>query len=244
MKRIAFLLITIFLLSSCNMQSEAQTTKNIVEEFGFVDMLADEIADINSMEAITEISSQIILCEVKDRTEMIWTETNMFNFTYEVEVIEVYLDTHDNLEPGDIITVSSSEGLVPAKEAAEIVSETPRAQKLGILQGEYNDNDYIRCSAWDAIPIEVGKTYLMYLDDCYLEREGKYAESGRTYLFEYADNAVYQKRNMEDTGLSFHEILTQVKDHIDKRTGRADEIGYYPYLEELGRQQAASADLE
>ncbi len=37
------------------------------------------------------------------------------------------------------------------------------AKKLNILQGEYNDNEYITSSTWDAVPIEVGKTYIMFI---------------------------------------------------------------------------------
>ena len=61
--------------------------------------------------------------------------------------------------------------MVTAKEAAAMVKDTLRAKKFGILQGEYADNEYIRCSTWGAIPIEVGKSYILFLTDEYYEKD-------------------------------------------------------------------------
>ncbi len=124
------------------------------------------------------------------------------------------------------------------ERAAELIADTPRAKKLGILQGEYTDEDYIISSTWNAIPVEVGNCYLMYLDDDYLVSEGVYAESGRSYLYEYHDQVVYSGRDMIKIESSLSEILETVSGYISMRTGRADEIGDTAYMMELGERQS------
>ena len=146
------------------------------------------------------------------------------NFKYSVKVLDIIMDVDDSLKIGDTITVSSSEGIMKASEAAELVKDDPVAKKLNILQGEYSDNEYITSSTWDAVPIEVGKTYIMFITDRYLETEGLYSESGRSFLFE-CDNS------------KTDDIIEKIKAQAALRTGRADEVGASQYMTELGERQ-------
>ncbi len=211
--------------------------RNIVETFGYIEPMGDMIADVNNYEAITELSSQIVLCEIKDLVDVTVTEIGLFSFRYDIEILDILLDVGDRLQIGDTVQITSSEGILKAVDAAELIADTPRAKKLGILQGEYSDDDYIIASTWDAIPVEVGNCYLMYLDDDYLESEGVYAESGRSYLYEYHDQVVYSGRDMIKNESSLSEILETVSGYISMRTGRADEIGEAAYLLELQDRQ-------
>ena len=68
------------------------------------------------------------------------------NFKYSVKVLDIIMDVDGSLKIGDTITVSSSEGIMKASEAAELVKDDPVAKKLNILQGEYSDNEYITSS--------------------------------------------------------------------------------------------------
>ena len=211
--------------------------RNIVETFGYIEPMGSQVADVNNYEAITELSSQVVLCEVKKLLDVSVTDVGLFSFRYEIEISDILLDVGDRLEIGDTVQITSSEGILKAVDAAELIADTPRAKKLGILQGEYTDEDYIISSTWNAIPIEIGNSYLMYLDDDYLETEGVYAESGRSYLYEYHDQVVYSGRDMIKIESSLSGILETVSGYISMRTGRADEIGEAAYLLELQDRQ-------
>lgn len=235
------LMMFISMMSSCGMMSN-QSDKDeriIIEEFGYINpSMSSQIADVNNLEAVTELSSHIIKCKVKSLDDVTYTDVNLFNFEYSVEVIDIMLDVNDTLETGDIISVTSSEGIIKAAEAAEMIKDTPRAKKLGILQGEYQDNEYIISSTWDAIPIEVGKTYIMFITDRYLDDEGVYSESGRSFLYEVEEQTVFSSRAMTINDNSTNDILSDIISQIEIRTGRADEVGATQYMIELGEQQS------
>lgn len=242
MRKMSFFSIAMILLivSLCSCQAEERI---IVQEFGFTTpSMGFAIADVNNIEAVTELSSQVVLCHVDSLEEVEFTDTNNFNFRYKIEILDILMDTSEALQAGDIIEVTSSEGILKASEAAALIKDTPRAQKLGILQGEYQDNEYIVSSTWDAIPIEVGKTYVMYLTDRYLESEGVYAESGRSFLYEYSGKTIYSSRSMEKSDTSLAAVISDIEAQIALRTGRADEVGADQYMEELGARQQAERE--
>ena len=155
---------------------------------------------------------------------------------------QVHTTPFDNINIGDIIPVTSSEGIMKASEAAKMIKDSPRAKKFGILQGKYNDNDYITSSTWDAIPIEVGKTYIMFITDRYYADEGVYAESGRSFLFEVEEQSVYSSRAMTRNKKTTNDIVSEILAQIEVRTGRADEVGVDQYMIELGEKQKNSND--
>lgn len=229
------------MMSSCEMMSNKndKTERVIVEEFGYITpSMSSQIADVNNLEAVTELSSHIIKCKVVSLDNVTFTDVNLFNFEYSVEVLDIMLDVNNTLEAGDIISVTSSEGIIKATEAADMIKDTPRAKKLGILQGEYQENEYITSSTWNAIPIEVGKTYIMFITDRYLADEGVYSESGRSFLYEVEDQAVFSSRTMSISEKNENDIIIDIMSQIEARTGRADEIGATQYMIELGEQQA------
>lgn len=234
--------------SDCGSASiKNDSDRNIVYEFGYKELMGYMIADVNNLEAICEISSQVIQCDVLSVDNVIYTDNNLFNFEYTVEIENILLDTSSQLNVGDKISVTSNEGVMKAADAADMIASDPRSIKLGILQGEYGDNDYITCSTWDAIPIETGKSYIMFITDDYLEAEGVYAETGYSYLFEYSDNTVHNSRAASLNSNSTDDILQAIEAQLELRTGRVDEVGFYQYVDELGASQssgqAATADV-
>ena len=64
----------------------------------------------------------------------------------------------------------------------------------------------------------------MFITDRYLETEGLYSESGRSFLFECDDS------NNDD-------ITEKIKAQAALRTGRADDVGASQYMNELGERQ-------
>lgn len=237
------LMMLLFMMSSCVTTSvstnDSIDDKIIVEEFGYVTpSMSSQIADVNNLEAVTELSSHIIKCKVISLDDIKYTDINIFNFEYSVEIIDILLDVNDSLDIGDVIPVTSSEGIIKATDAAALIKDTPRAQKLGILQGEYQENEYITSSTWDAIPIEVGKTYIMFVTDRYLADEGVYSESGRSFLYEVSEQTVFSSRTMSMNERSTNDLLDDIFSQIELRSGRVDEVGASQYMRELGEQQA------
>jgi len=238
---ILLMLLTVVLIScensvSSDMSAETEEERVIVKTLGYVDLtMGSPIADVNSLDVITELSTQTVLCSIESVEKISTTEMNFLNFNYNVKILDIYMDTNDRLEIGDVIPVSTSEGIIKANEAAEMFKYSSRAQKYGIVQGDYADNEYFVSSVWNAIPIEVGKQYIMYLTDEYLETDGVYAEGGRQFLYEYTEQNVYSTRDRIPE--STDQVIEKIKSHIANRTGRADEIGYYPYLDELAEKQ-------
>lgn len=231
---------------ACNIDQSPKTKqfadgRVFVYEFTSENVVGTYLADYNTLEAVTELSSQFVKCRINKTNHVEYTDTNRLSFEYEVEILDIYLNIDNRIAIGDVIRVVSSEGMMKAREAAALLDES-RAEKLGILREElYLEDEYVTSSAWDAIPIEVGKTYLMFLTDDYLETEGVYVESGLSYLYEYDDQTVYCRNRMFVSDLTTGEILSQMQAQIEKRTGRADEVGRQQYLVELGEKQRQEA---
>ncbi len=233
---IAALTITCF-AGSCENVSQVDD-RVIVKEFGYsAQSMTSQVADVNNLEAVTELSSQVIKCEIVSLDDASVNELGVLSFKYSVKVLDIIMDINDSLEIGDTITVSSSEGIMKASEAAELMKGNATAKKLNILQGEYNDNEYITSSTWDAVPIEVGKTYIMFITDWYLESEGLYSESGRSFLFEYDGQNVVHERSAVMSQKSTDDIVDEIKAQVELRTGRVDEVGAAQYMNELGERQ-------
>lgn len=212
-----------------------------VQEFGTDPaQMGTSISGLDTWAEVTEMASHIFIGHIKDVKHVSVLETNDLWFHYDVEVIDILMNTHEPLEIGDRITVSATEGVLRASEAKALIGDSARAQKFGILQNEsYADNEYVRASACNAIPIEVGKTYLMYVTDQYLEEEGLYAHMGRSHLFECNDNEVRIGRTFNLAESSFDEILTEAKTLIAQRSGQADILGYTGYI-----QAVMNGDIE
>jgi len=231
MKRIiVYLLTAAMLLSSC---AKDEPERNIAAQFGFSknDALSFSAVDY-TVDIITEVSSHIAAVEIVS-VESGALEELSADFKYEVKVVKEFLDTTDTISKGDFLLVQCNEGTMPARDAQTLMAGT--GAEL-YLTGEYGENDWIIASNHGALPVEVGKTYLMFLTDDYLEPHGMYAECGSQYLFEYKDGlfpSLYAE-NADAASVT----LADVKSAVKKRTGRADEIGLEAYIRELN--EAAS----
>lgn len=235
-------IILILIFSSCqNAELNSDTINEITEPekiiirtFGVKDnSLASYIVDFNNLEYITELSTQIMMLKVLSMDEAEVGSLGNLNFQYTAEIMEIYLDTSGNFEVHDEIHFASNEGMMKAKDAAKLFEGSARAKKLGILQGEYADNEYIASSNYNAVPIEVGKTYIVYLSDEYLESDGSYTDIGRSYLYEV--NTTNARMGYEDPieTKQTNDIISQIKEDIQNRTGRVDEIGPKAYRSEI-----------
>lgn len=237
----ATLFLVLITFVSCGDAYSPFAEMNFVKEYGWTDssqIMASPIADTNNPEAIAELSSQVVICEISALDRAIVNGIGDLHFYYTATIKEILYDRDLIFTVGDSITVSSSEGILPANEAKALYHDSAYAKKYGVMQGEYSADDYVRSSFDNAIPIQVGETYLMYLTDRYFAREEVYAENGQQYLYLCKDNTLYAGREGVKTDVTLEKMKMQVSKQMAARTGRADEIGHSAYLNELGKRQA------
>lgn len=203
--------------------------------------LSSTWVDTKTFEAVNELSTQIVKCKITGINYLQTTVMNTISFKFDAVVEEIYMDIGDQLDVGDSIIVSSSNGIIKASEAEELFKDDSSAKKYGIFQdGPYDENDYAVYSNFDSVPIEVGMSYVIYLSDDYLESEGVYADCGFSYTYAITDNgSVYSGADITKSDMNESELIKFVKDGIEARTGRVQEVGRSEYLSELAERQAA-----
>ena len=199
--------------------------------------MASEIADVNNIEAVTEMATQILLVNINKLEKVSVTQLYLLDFTYDATIEKIYMDISGKLKKGDSITVTSPQGIIKGTEFVKLAKNSKHAQKYGYANREYTENDYIISSVFDGIPIEEGKKYIMYLSDDYLEKYSVYPDIGRMYLYEYTYGVLYKGSDYIKMNVSIKELEAQISKDIKNRTGRADEIGVDAYIDELGELQ-------
>lgn len=208
----------------------------IVAEYGSREQVGYSAVNIDAPETVAEMSSQIVICKILALEDMKVNLLGDPSIHYQMYILDILMDVSERLSVGDTVTVTSGDGIIPASFAYEKARK--RYKKLrGLDRDSYAENEYILSSQLDAIPMEVGKTYLMFLTDEYLENEAVYAESGRSYLYELTDGAVFYTRDRIQDDRTEDELLEDIRELIDNRTGIADEIGVNAYMRELEEQQ-------
>lgn len=238
-KRIVAVVLALIILSGCTSLSVTNSAeKNIITVLGFEDMsMANLIADVDNLEAVTELSSQLIECKVVDILDVSYTETDELYFQYNVEITNVLYDARNVLSEGDFIIVGSNNGLIPATIAAEKFGNKPRMQKVGLLQGEYTENDYVMGSVYGCIPLEVGEVYILFITDRYIDVENIYADSSRSFVYKIEGNRVYTGRDKEISEFKKNELVKMLESYTSKRTGMVDDVGAFEYMRWLGERQ-------
>ena len=214
----------------------AEPGRIIVAEYGSREQVGYTFVDLDAIETVAEMSTQIVICRVLGLEDMKVDIVGTPSIHYQMYVLDILMDVNERLSVGDTVTVTSGEGIIPASFAYERARK--RYKKLrGLDREDYAENEYILSSYLDAIPMEVGKTYLMFLTDRYLENESVYAESGRAYLYELTDGAVYYTRDRIPYPRTEDELIADIGVLIANRSGRADEIGEDAYMLELEEEQ-------
>jgi len=236
-----FLIIILLSVTSCMSDPVTLPERNIVENFGYKSNdMALLIADTNFIEAITEMSTQIVLCSVDSLNNVAFHETGTIEFRYDIKIEKIYMDVGNKLNEGDTVPLSTTEGILKGIDFLALVKDSSRAKKLGYAYRTYGDDEYITSSMYDAIPIETGRKYIMYLTDDYLDEYNVYAEIGNEFLYDVTDAVLYKNLDYNKMDISFKELEKQILTDIENRTGRADEIGADAYIEELGELQRAN----
>jgi len=206
------------------------------------DSMFSLIADINNIDAVTELSTQIILCHVEKVNDIVFTEHYTLNFEYTVTVKDIIFDVNKRLKVGDSITVSTPKGLIKGNDFTELVKDTEHAKKFGYQDRVYKENEYIASSSFRGIPMEAGKDYIICLTDIYVDSVKIYVDEGCRFLWEYTNGVIYTGLEYVKTDVGYEELKSNLNRVLARRTGRADEIGAMEFIKELGVRQAAEKE--
>lgn len=229
------------LFCSCSQTEEYDPWegKNIVKSDVQSGELTSWMADTREFDAVNELSTQVIKCKVKGINKLETTVMGTISFKLDVEVEDIYLDIGDQLNVGDSIVISTNNALMTANDVLEKLSVSD-ARNYNILQdGPYGENDYVLYSAFDGTPMELNGSYIIYLTDRYFDSEGVYADIGYSHVYAIKDSGIYVGDDITKSDMNERELIKFVKDGIEARTGRVQEVGEDQYLSELAERQAA-----
>ncbi|MBQ4042616.1 MAG: hypothetical protein IJD06_01375 [Clostridia bacterium] len=207
----------------------------------------------DTTEVITELSTRIVVCTLREREVQKWDAANGFQSLYTAEIDEILMDVRGTLAAGEIIRFSSYEGLIPVHQASAAMETMPasastqRSRELTALLRAAPEDSFVLSSGHDGIPLVVGNTYLVYLSDWGMEPYRKemgsdivlieepddfFTESGLSHMYELRRGKVYRGRDTVPMEITEKQLKEQIRDHISRRTGIAHEIGVFPYLQQ------------
>ena len=154
-------------------------------------------------------SDFLVRCRVIGCEGVRCDDSGNFRFTYDVGVTEVLMGQGDAPAPGDRIDVLSTEGVLSAAEAVERHRSSDVRDRIAAAAASYGDRAFVICSESDAIPIEVGRTYLMFLSSD--APKGQYAEVGASCLYEIDGQTVRQGRRRLTCECSADELIGDLR---------------------------------
>jgi len=233
MKRIIVLLAAIlFILISCQKQHSDIMTEREQEiaarsVAGIVGIGENSLIkwaiDVRDINAVTKSASQIVLCRIEKLEKV--SLGYMFgdlNFEYEVTIEDIYMDINNILSIGDKVTVSSAKGIITGNEykklAASAYSRTRAVSHvIEYSNREYEENEYILSSSFNSIPFEVGRTYVMYLTDDWIEKNNCYFETGYEFSYEYTEGILYYGIEYKKMDIDIIELKEQILNDVKNR---------------------------
>ncbi|MHC1693956.1 MAG: hypothetical protein AB9835_01480 [Eubacteriales bacterium] len=141
-------------------------------------------------------------------------------FTYTASIEELYFDRDDKFNNKKEITFISSNGYIKASDYINDMQKSERAKKLGILDKDYNDNDYFICSWYDTIVYEPNKTYMIFLCDNGL---GDYVQASDEYLYEISADNLLKNADKKTYDKTLAEFENELKTAVKNRKGELDQ---------------------
>lgn len=203
--------------------------------------LEEYMVDISEPEIVLERTTQLLMVEIQSVDSLTFTGSCHFGYTGKIR--KIYHDSSESLKTGDCIPLRSTEGVMKAADAAELVKYPLTFKGQKILTGTYTDNDYILSSQWNAVPMEVGGTYIVYLSSETLQREGYYTECGYSLLYETVGDMIYTGTDRILSEKTLTDVEKEIENQLASRKGRVDELGYSLYSYELHEIAAGEEPL-
>lgn len=159
-----------FTLISCS--SDSIDSKNIVGTMGLGN--GDMIFDTSTIQGATEYADLIIIGTISEIEDINFDEVDVPVFDYSISVDKIYYDRNNvvsnKLSASKAIINNSitltirNNGYLKASEYQSYIEGSNRAQKFGIANEVYSDNDYFEFVSFGGIVLEEGKSYVLFLD--------------------------------------------------------------------------------
>lgn len=196
MKQLLTLVLAAVMLCSCT-AAEPDMPAAGTEVRNYVDISRKETwysmeyfeTDSSLIENIIPAATQILMVRADTADDLLYTGS--YHFEYGCEILKIYRDESASLHVGDSISVFTTEGIMKASDAAAILRYPMTYRGSKVLTEPCTDNDYISSSHFNAVPIEIGRTYIVYLSSDPLETYGYYDEIGYSYLYEVVGDDIY-----------------------------------------------------
>lgn len=158
--------------------------------------------------------AQIIVVELKDYD---WNGAGI-TFRYLAYVDKIYHNERNHLKEGDVITVLSDNGILPAVAACEELY----VKGFESDPSKYGENDIVVCSDFDGIPMEVKGRYIVYLCDRGFEDPEQYWDSSYSYSYGIFDG-IYRGADMVKCDLTLEDVEKQIADDLAYYKNSTDE---------------------
>ncbi len=243
MKKLLTLALVLLMLASCA-APEPSESASIQPERYFVHTqiketwsdLEEYMIDVSDPEIVLERTTLLVMAEIQSADSL--TYNGSCHFGYTAEIRKIYHDSAQSLKTGDSISLHSTEGIMKAADAAALIEYPLTFKGKKILTGTYGDSDYILSSQWNAVPMEVGKTYILYLSSETLQQRGYYTECGYSLLYETDGERIYTGTDRErfksgiwreESDRTLADVEKEIEDQLAARKGYVDELGYDLY---------------
>ncbi|MBQ2707274.1 MAG: hypothetical protein IJF67_03340, partial [Clostridia bacterium] len=240
MKRLLVMLVLMLLVSGCADTDLIVPVRNVAidwrKDIYSPSMMISWAIKWEELPDVVEISDAAVIATVTELTHAELTrEFHDLYFTYQLEIGEVLFDTTKMLSNGGSIAMSSGEGALTLAELKPKLDYTGSVY-IPKYQGEHPDSDWVLATQHDATPIEVGRTYLLFLDRN--PEDAVWIENGHEFIWEIADDRLIRGDGLSKWYAEEY-TLEEVRAVIAARTGRCDEIGEAAYIAEVKAREAA-----
>lgn len=217
-----------FTLISCS--SDSIDSKNIVGTMGLGN--GDMIFDTSTIQGATEYADLIIIGTISEIEDINFDEVDVPVFDYSISVDKIYYDRNNvvsnKLSASKAIINNSitltirNNGYLKASEYQSYIEGSNRAQKFGIANEVYSDNDYFEFVSFGGIVLEEGKSYVLFLDTENYEKDKSFNLASEVHTYEINDSTLISGYQKTRATFSLEQLELEINDAISNRAGILD----------------------
>lgn len=181
--------------------------------------------DVTTLQGTVNFSDVIIVGEISEIKNIKYDESSDTPlFEYTIAVKEIVFDRKDKLIQGSELTLLANNGYIKATEYKKAVGNTLKSQKFGHVNADFEDEDYFAFSDFGSIYLDIGKEYLLFLNDGEYDRnDGAYIISSEYFMYELANNNIYEGADFSRVDKSYTRLTNEITLAIENRS---DELDY------------------
>ena len=217
-----------FTLISCS--SDSIDSKNIVGTMGLGN--GDMIFDTSTIQGATEYADLIIIGTISEIEDINFDDVDVPVFDYSISVDKIYYDRNNvvsnKLSASKAIINNSitltirNNGYLKASEYQSYIEGSNRAQKFGIANEVYSDNDYFEFVSFGGIVLEEGKSYVLFLDTENYEKDKSFNLASEVHTYEINDSTLISGYQKTRATFSLEQLELEINDAISNRAGILD----------------------